>query len=181
MNGAITDVFAFAASHGDYWEQILHEDASYDDVLSPEEQKAFGAARLHIEESISGLLRACKDRFVQINQVRDKPFDVAARSSVNAKEIRPVKKIHKKLFYGSFLFRKDGRDGHIKLVSSIAVHNKIIQDVGKSLQDANLKFEVRGSYFLDAPGIALERGELFTTVADRAAEVLMKLLDASMS
>jgi hypothetical protein len=55
---AVTDIFAFAAEHADYWSEFL-SGADYSAVLSGDEMKALEAARLHVEEGIYDLLLAC--------------------------------------------------------------------------------------------------------------------------
>ncbi len=59
---AVSDVFAFAAQHADYWKDLLSGE-DYPAELTDDERRALDAAGKHVEELVVELLHACGATF----------------------------------------------------------------------------------------------------------------------
>ena len=182
MIDKVSDVFAFAAKHGDYWAEIISGERNFDDVLNKDELGAFDAAREHIRESMWDLFSECGRKFAEVAEEKfgTGKFPVSrfqkraaqdnSKVSVLRGEIKPPR-----VYEVAFLLGIDEKTNTIRLYSKVSIHRAVIGEVIKKLRENNVYFTEVDGYSLSSFGIELIENKWFVDLAKEAAEKLFVL------
>lgn len=174
---AVTDIFAFAAEHADYWSEFL-SGADYSAVLSGDEMKALEAARLHVEEGIYDLLLACGAKLeakLAAHGVASRSFQKGATVKNRKVRVDPPGPWKDRLYGLEFEFSPDDDNKRILLYASLVVMKRSMEKAAATIAaKGGLEFKVDG-YYVYGPGRALEKDKTFDVLADEVAGQLAGL------
>lgn len=177
----ISDVMAFAATHDDYWSELVGTESGYDDdVLAPEDIEALLAARAHVHESILRLLIACRDKFVEQQASRGFTGGKVKRPSTIAKRrlaVRAPSKYAKELYRLELVLRAPGGTREVRLYGQLIVKQEH-RDALERRAEASKLGHVAGGYVIRGLGVPLEKDALVADVAARVASELSALFEA---
>lgn len=176
----VTDIFAFAAEHADYWTEFL-SGTDYSEILSPDEIKALEAARLHLEDGIYSVLAACGATLAAKLKAQGftAPTFYRGPTSRNRKvRVAPPAAWKDLLYRLEFEFSPDDENRHVLLYGSLVVKKRgPVDELAKRLAQKNVAFRVDG-YYLYAPGVRIEKTPV-TNLAEQVAGGLAALVLAA--
>jgi hypothetical protein len=176
---AVSDIFAFAARHADYWTEFL-SGGDYSDVLSPEEVRALEAARLHIGDLMYDVLLQCGEKLasrLQAQGVVSKAFQPDATKRNRLVRIAPPKPWTDRLYGFQFGFGPDEKKEAILLYGSLVVKKGAMERLKGNLAKNGVKFEV-DDYYVYSPGLSLTDGAKVADLAEQASRDLAGLFAA---
>jgi hypothetical protein len=168
---AVTDIFAFAAEHADYWSEFL-SGADYSAVLSVDEMKALEAARLHVEEGIYDLLLECGAKLeskLAAHGVSSRAFQKGATAKNRKVRVDAPGPWKDRLYGLEFEFSPDDDNERILLFGSLVVMKRAMEKSAAAIAaKGGLEFKVDG-YYIYGPGTPLAKDTTFDALADKVA------------
>lgn len=174
----VSDVFAFAASNVDYWDELLTGE-DYPAELA-KEAAALDAARRHIDESVVVILHAAAACLQEIEH--DPPFGEhrprAAATTKNHAVYPPLPKGRSDLYYMGFRLAPNDAGALIRLYPLISVKKSQRDRIRDQLDRAGVKHTPL-DYDIWGEGVTLEKDCEIHDVAMTAARQLVELIDRS--
>jgi hypothetical protein len=178
---AVTDIFAFAAEHADYWTEFL-SGADYSAVLSSDEMKALEAARVHVEEGIYYLLLECGVKLaakLTAQGIVTRSFQRGATAKNRKVRIDPPVAWKDRLYGLEFEFSADDKNERILLYGSLVVKKGSSDKLAAKLAQKAVSFTPDG-YHIYGEGVPLEKGKAFDVLADQVTGGLTELFLAAV-
>lgn len=169
----VTDIFAFAAKHADYWTEFLSGE-DYSAVLSSDEMKGLEAARIHVEEGIYDLLLKCGEKLadkLKAQGVATRGFQRGATVKHRKVRLDPPAAWKDRLYGLEFEFSPDDKNESILMYGSLIVKKGSTDKIAANLAKKGTTFKVDG-YFVYGPGTPLELDKSFDDLAEQAAGAL---------
>lgn len=173
---AVSDVFAFAAEHADYWKDLLSGE-EYPAELTDDERRALDAAGKHVEELVVELLHACGATFAAMigppwvsPNFKRKP--TAAKRLVG---VHAPASLASRLYWVEFALKPTEDLKRIALWPALVVKKSSQHALVGEMTERGMSPIVEGYHVYRRP-VAITSGRELSELASEAASVAVDLL-----
>lgn len=175
---ALSDVFAFAVKHPDYWKDLFFGE-SYPPELTDDEAKALEGAREHIEALVVELLHDTGRQFaakVGPKLLAPPRFKGASTAKNRSIWLKAPAGLESKLYGVLFGLEPNEDAGAVALFATLSVKKGSLDDLRAALDARATKYSV-DDYYVYAPSIALVKGAEVSALATEASSRAYGLLE----
>lgn len=174
---SVSDVFAFACNHPDYWDMLVGED-DIPELDTEDRKEAFAAAREHVLASVEALLRTCLKAVQTLVPEGDRGrYLYLPRQGVNSGPTRRNCYVATKFMEGrgkeswmNISLEPDWSGAKIRLYATIQSNMENIRAFQAAMPTNPPATEAEGNYYYFGD-LEIREGDSLSGLAERLAEV----------